>query len=205
MKTLMFALAVGVAAFLGLRLLAPSPSWEDTGDSLAQFLDGAVRAVIGKGDARGGPIVPAIPTLPAYAGPFQAGQEVAVARTGGCLNVRIYPRLDAPTRGCLPEGTRLRIIQGPLYAQGIWWWAAEGQGWIGEPYLSAVIADGEEPLLAQEVAAGASHSGSPAWSSWAGSLSREEAVVCRNGASGVQDPQKRQPARIPGARATAWK
>ena len=138
MKTFILALAVGVAGFLGLRLLAPSPSWEDTGDGLAQFLNAAARMVIGRGDARVGPIVPAIPTLPAYAGPFQAGQEVEVVRTG-CLNVRIYPRLDAPARSCLPEGTRLKIILGPLYAQGLWWWAAERQGWIGEPYLSSVV------------------------------------------------------------------
>jgi len=145
-KTLILALAVGVAAFLGLRLLAPSLSWEDTGDGLAAFLNGAARAVIGKGHARGGPIVPAIPTLPAYAGPFQAGQEVEVERTGGCLNVRIYPRLDAPARNCLPEGARLKIILGPLYAQGIWWWTAEGEGWIGEPYLSPVVGGSENTV-----------------------------------------------------------
>jgi hypothetical protein len=153
-KTLIFVLAVGLAAFFGLRLLAPSPSWEDTGDSLAEFLNEAVRTVIGEGDARGGPIVPAIPTVPAYAGPFRPGQEVEVARTGGCLNVRIYPRLDAPTRSCLPDSTRFKIIMGPLYAQGIWWWAGETQGWIGEPYLSPVVGGEEEPLIAQEVAAG---------------------------------------------------
>lgn len=161
MKTLILALAVGVAAFLGLRLLAPSPSWEDTGDRLPEFLNGAARMVIGKGHARGGPIVPAIPTVPAYAGPFQAGQEVEVARTGGCLNVRIYPRLDAPTRSCLLEGTRFKIIMGPLYAQGIWWWAAEREGWIGELYLSPAVTGEEEPLIAQEVAAGGSRSQRP--------------------------------------------
>ena len=161
MKTLIFVLAVGLAAFLGLRLLAPSPSWEDTGDSLAELLNEAARMVIGKGHTRGGPIVPTIPTVPAYAGPFRPGQEVEVARTGGCLNVRIYPRLDAPARSCLPEGTRLKIILGPLYAQGIWWWAAERQGWIGEPYLSSVVTGEEEPLIAQEVAAGGSRPQSP--------------------------------------------
>jgi hypothetical protein len=160
-KTIIFALAVGVAAFLGLRLVAPSPSWEDTGDNLTEFINGAARMVIGKGHARGGLIVPAIPTVPAYAGPFRPGQEVEVARTGGCLNVRIYPRLDAPAQNCLAEGTRLKIILGPLYAQGIWWWAAERQGWIGEPYLSSVVTDEEEPLIAQEVAAGGSRAQRP--------------------------------------------
>ena len=153
MKTLMFAVGVGVVAFLGLRLLAPSPSWEEIGDSLAEAINEAGRLVIGKGETEVGLIVPAVPTVPAYGGPFQAGQEVEVANTGGCLRVRIYPSVDAPSCSCLPEGTRLRILLGPLYADGIWWWAAERQGWVAQPYLSTVVASEEEPLIAQGVAA----------------------------------------------------
>jgi hypothetical protein len=151
-KTLIFAVAVGVAAFLGLRLLAPAPSWEEMGDGLGQTLDHAGRFVIGKGDIKVGPIVPAVPTVPAYEGPFEAGQEVEVTNTGGCLTVRIYPGFDAPTWSCLPEGTRLKIALGPLYADGVWWWAAERQGWVAQSYLSLVVADEEEPLIAQEAA-----------------------------------------------------
>jgi len=152
-KTLVFAVAVGVAAFLGLRLLAPAPSWEDMGNGLGQALDYASRLVIGEGDTKVGPIVPAVPTVPAYAGPFQAGQEVEVTDSGGCLRVRIYPGFDAPTWACLPEGTRLKIVLGPLYADGIWWWAAERQGWVAQSYLSPIVAGEEEPLIAQGVAA----------------------------------------------------
>jgi hypothetical protein len=57
-KTLIFAVAVGVAAFLGLHLLAPAPSWEEMGHDLGQTLDHAGRFVIGKGDTKVGPIVP---------------------------------------------------------------------------------------------------------------------------------------------------
>lgn len=149
----MFAVIVGIAAFVMLRLLAPTPSWEEVGERLGRSLNDASRFVIGKGDTKVGPIVPAVPTVPAYAGPFQAGQEVEVANTSGCLRVRIYPSFDAPTWTCLPDGTRLRIVLGPLYADGIWWWAAERQGWIAQPYLSPVVVGEEEPLIAQGVAA----------------------------------------------------
>lgn len=153
MKTLLFAVTVGLAAFVMLRLLAPTPSWGEVGERLGQTLNDAARLVIGKGDTKVGPIVPAVPTVPAYDGPFQAGQEVEVANTGGCLRVRTYPSLDAPTWVCLPEGTRLRIALGPLYADGIWWWAVERQGWVAQPYLSPVVAGEDEPLIAQGVAA----------------------------------------------------
>lgn len=153
MKTLIFAVAVGVTAFLGLRLLAPSPSWEEMGGSLTRIIDDAGRFVIGKGNTEVGPIVPAVPTVPAYGGPFQAGQEVEVTNSGGCLRVRIYPSFDAPTWTCLPEGTRLRIVLRPLYVDGIWWWAAERQGWVAQPYLSPVVTGEDEPLIAQGVAA----------------------------------------------------
>ena len=76
-----------------------------------------------------------------------------MANTGDCLRVRIYPSFDAPTWTCLPDGTRLKIVLGPLYAGGIWWWAAERQGWVAQPYLSPVVAAEEEPLIAQGVAA----------------------------------------------------
>ena len=150
---LMFAVIVGIAAFFALRLLAPTPSWEEVGERLGQTFDKAAGLVIGKGDAQVGPIAPAVPTVPAYGGPFEAGQEVEVASTEGCLRVRTYPSLDAPARTCLPEGTRLRIVLGPLYADGIWWWAAERQGWVAQPYLSTVAASEDEPLTAQGVAA----------------------------------------------------
>ena len=153
MKTLIFTVAVGVAAFVILRLLAPSPSWEEMGGSLTQALNDAGRFVMGKGDTKAGPVVPAVPTVPAYGGPFQAGQEVEVANSGGCLRVRTYPSLDAPTWACLSDGTRLKIVLGPLYAAGIWWWAAERQGWVAQPYLSPVVAGEGEPLIAQGVAA----------------------------------------------------
>ncbi|MCJ7510545.1 MAG: hypothetical protein MUP14_06635 [Dehalococcoidia bacterium] len=153
MKTLIVAVAVGIAAFLWLRLLAPTPSWEEMGDGMVQTLNHASRFVIGKGETKVGPIVPAIPTVPAYEGPFQPGQEVEVTNTGGCLTVRIYPGFDGPSWTCLPDGTRLKIVLGPLYSDGIWWWAAERQGWVAQPYLSPAVAGQEEPLIAQGVAA----------------------------------------------------
>ena len=90
---------------------------------------------------------------PSYGGLFEAGQTVRIVNTGACLNIRIYPDFDAPSWTCLPEGTRLKIVLGPLYSDGIWWWAAERQGWVAQPYLSPAVAGEEEPLIAQGVAA----------------------------------------------------
>ena len=153
MKTLVFAVAAGVVAFVGLRLLTPSPSWPGIGESLTEALDEAARVIIGKGETKVGLVVPAVPTVPAYGGAFQVGQEVEVANAGGCMTVRTYPSLDAPTWACLPEGTRLEITVGPLYANGMWWWAVERQGWAAELYLAPVFGGEEEPLIAQGVAA----------------------------------------------------
>lgn len=88
-----------------------------------------------------------------YNGPFEAGQIARIVNTGSCLNVRTYPGVNAPVWSCLPDGTRLRIALGPLYADGIWWWAVERQGWVAQPYLSPVVAGEDEPLIAQGVAA----------------------------------------------------
>lgn len=159
MRTLLFVLAVGCGASFALYLLAPSPPWGKTGDSLADGIDSLASNLLGEGEERPGLVAPAIPTRspepsptpgpPTYDGLFGVGQEVQVTQTGGCLNVRTYPGMDAPEWTCLPDGTILQIILGPIHSSGLWWWAAAQQGWVADPYLAPVD---EEPITAQSVA-----------------------------------------------------
>ncbi|MGD9932480.1 MAG: SH3 domain-containing protein [Dehalococcoidia bacterium] len=77
---------------------------------------------------------------PAAGGRFQAGQQVVVAGTGDCLNVRSDPSTDAPVIDCLPDGTALTILDGPQEAAGRTWWRVNvgaANGWAAEEYLRA--------------------------------------------------------------------
>lgn len=71
-----------------------------------------------------------------YEGPFEAGQIVRIVNTQSCLNVRTYPGVSAPVWSCLPDGSELRLVLGPVYSDTMWWWAASQEGWVGEPYLA---------------------------------------------------------------------
>ena len=90
---------------------------------------------------------------PSYDGLFEAGQTVRIVNTGACLNVRTYPGVSAPVWSCLPDGSELKLVLGPVYSDTMWWWAASQQGWVAEPYLAPAVAGEEEPLIAQGVAA----------------------------------------------------
>ena len=73
---------------------------------------------------------------PSYHGLFETGQTVRIVNTGACLNVRTYPGVSAPVWSCLPDGSKLRLVLGPVYSDTMWWWAASQQGWVAEPYLA---------------------------------------------------------------------
>ena len=70
-----------------------------------------------------------------YDGFLEAGQIVRIVNTESCLNVRTYPSVGAPVWSCLPDGSELRLVLGPLYSDTMWWWAASQEGWVAEPYL----------------------------------------------------------------------
>ena len=130
-----------VAALVTLYLVGPRPDEIRGGGSDEQ--ETAIQAT-------------ATPTPEAqlsYDGLFEAGQIVQIVNTGACLNVRTYPSVSAPVWSCLPDGSELRLVLGPVYSDTMWWWAAERQGWVAQPYLSAVAANEEEPVTAQGVAA----------------------------------------------------
>jgi len=103
------------------------------------------------------PIAPLAPTAPAAAAlaapapappPGSAGSAgpptmrvgvravVAGAGTGDCVNVREQPSLTGAVKTCLADGARLRVVEGPVSADGYQWWRLEGLGWAAGMYLS---------------------------------------------------------------------
>ena len=67
--------------------------------------------------------------------PLSIGANAIVYHSETCLNFR-----DAPTTGSAPttcqlDGTRARVAEGPVTADGITWWLLEGLGWASAEYL----------------------------------------------------------------------
>ena len=113
-----------VAVLATLYLVGPSPE-----------------EIRGSGSDEQGTAIQATPTPTpevqlSYDGPFEAGQIVRIVNTEACLNVRTYPSVSAPVWSCLPDGSELRLVLGPVYSDTMWWWAASQEGWVAEPYLA---------------------------------------------------------------------
>jgi hypothetical protein len=66
------------------------------------------------------------------------GASVVVGGTGDCLNVRTGAGLANDAIACLPDGTEMTVLGGPLDVDGITWWQVEtpgGTGWAAQEYL----------------------------------------------------------------------
>ena len=122
---------LGLAAMLVLYFIGPAP------DQIASGGGTTGEAVLAPSPT------PSPTAVIAYQGPFASGQNVRVVNTGSCLNARPYPSVSAPVWNCLPDGTELRIVLGPMYSDTMWWWAAAQEGWVAEPYLTPAEVDGQ--------------------------------------------------------------
>ena len=72
------------------------------------------------------------PTPPAG---LSKGGNARIVNTGSCLNLRDAPTTTAPIRTCLPDETIVRVLDGPVAANGYRWWLIETQvisGWSAE-------------------------------------------------------------------------
>jgi hypothetical protein len=63
------------------------------------------------------------------------GSAVQVHVPTGCANIRATPRLGAALVGCVPNGTRAGIDDGPTFADGRLWWHLTGNGWMAHDFL----------------------------------------------------------------------
>jgi hypothetical protein len=48
----------------------------------------------------------------------------------GCANVRAEPSLQSTVLSCVPSGTNVHVVGGPVYRDGKLWWQLQGKGWM---------------------------------------------------------------------------
>lgn len=71
---------------------------------------------------------------------IRVGAQLQVVNTGDCLNVRPQPTRYEKQLTCLTDGTRLSITSGPVFTEGLRWWAVDipsyrntsWGGWVAE-------------------------------------------------------------------------
>jgi hypothetical protein len=81
-------------------------------------------------------IDPNLPQAPGIPWPLAVGAQVVVAGTApDCLKVREAPGLGSTDTDCLPDGTAVNIVAGPVDQDDIEWWQLEGHGWAAGNYL----------------------------------------------------------------------
>lgn len=64
------------------------------------------------------------------------GADAMVFQAQDCLRFRDGPSSAAAVESCQIDGTRARVIGGPVSADGITWWQLDGLGWASESYLA---------------------------------------------------------------------
>jgi hypothetical protein len=80
-----------------------------------------------------------VPTRSTAPGEIAAGVAVVVAGTGDCLNIRTGSGLSNDVIACVPDGTELTVLGGPVEADSLTWWQVEseqGAGWVASDYLA---------------------------------------------------------------------
>lgn len=108
-------------------------------ESAARFPGISARVYrFGAAGAPGPGIIPGTPASP------PAGDYVVVQAGGDCLNLRQEASLAAGVIECIPDGTTLEVLGGPVLADGIQWMQVrmpDGRtGWSASAYLKSVDA-----------------------------------------------------------------
>jgi len=88
---------------------------------------------------------PSVPSVPGIAWPLQVGDQVVVIGLGEteCLRIREQPTQQGKQLGCVPDGTKAIIQEGPVEAETFTWWRIAGQdpnsqgfnGWAAGTWL----------------------------------------------------------------------
>ncbi len=69
---------------------------------------------------------------------FSPGAGALVAGTDSCLNIRAEASIGAAVIDCIPDGTEVTLLDGPVTDGGITWWlvvTSNVNGWAAELYL----------------------------------------------------------------------
>jgi uncharacterized protein YkwD len=80
-------------------------------------------------------LLPPLAPTAATHGTIAVGVSVVSNTPGDCLRARTSPSLSSTASVCLPDGSSLFLIDGPVSADGHTWWAAFGAGWVASDYL----------------------------------------------------------------------
>lgn len=104
---------------------------------------------------------PVIPEAPSMA----AGDTAVVAAGGDCLNLRDSASRSGGRISCLPDGTQVTVVSGPVEAGGFTWVqvsSSAGTGWVASEYLRVVARAESGGASAAAVAAPAPAAPAPA-------------------------------------------
>jgi uncharacterized protein YkwD len=63
------------------------------------------------------------------------GHAAIVNTPNECLRAHASPSESSYVAACLPDGTPVLIVSGPIAADGYTWWSASGAGWVAGQYL----------------------------------------------------------------------
>ncbi|HLB24655.1 MAG TPA: hypothetical protein VJP07_11220, partial [Dehalococcoidia bacterium] len=142
-------IGVGVYAFTGQQELTPTPEAETPTETVTSTstatpsvdAEWTATAISSAATATADAILypTGTPTVTEH-GAFHAGAWVRVnAGEGDCLNARRQPSATnefASVVMCLPDGFRGILGGNPQEADGLWWWALAGAGWVAEEFLT---------------------------------------------------------------------
>jgi hypothetical protein len=126
---------VGIAAFFSMR-------WRSQAATAPTSAPASALAVATRLPTRT-PIFPT-PTLEPTATPavLQIGASAQVVNTEGTLRGRKQPNLKAAAITAFKAGERVRILEGPIEADGFTWWKIEGErgaGWSAQQSKEGVV------------------------------------------------------------------
>ena len=140
-------LTIGVVLVVALAVVLGSAFRRSNAEDLASLAAPEVETVAAE------PVqptrTPLFPTAVPSATPapivrtLRVGGSAQVANTEGrALRGRAAPGLKAPVRVAFAEGERVRLLEGPVTADGYVWWRVEGQkgaGWAAQQSLEGVV------------------------------------------------------------------
>ena len=96
---------------------------------------------------------------------FSVGEFALVAADPGCLNLRDGASTGAGRIACLPTGTSVKVLDGPVSANGFSWLQVEsgaGTGWVAGRYLAKTAQPIVAPAPAPAAAAAVTVDAAPA-------------------------------------------
>jgi len=74
--------------------------------------------------------------FPALDAQITLGGNAMVFQAEDCLNFRTAPSTTADVLSCQLDGTRARVVEGPVEADGQTWWRLEDYGWASVSFLA---------------------------------------------------------------------